>query len=178
MFFCELIDLAGDFGGLVNIGRVRGQIGSEPREQAESRFIAMAMDLCEYALGKGVTLILEPVNRYEIDFINSVEEGVGLLKKINAPNMKLMPDTFHMNIEDRFIGETLAAHISDIAYLHLADSNRLAPGQGPIDFRHLFQCLSAVQYPWLGLIGNTAQAGSYDGGPSGSGIFDPINKRI
>lgn len=74
--FKEIIDLAAEFGQMVNVGRVRGRIGSRPREEAERLFIEMARELCEYAGDKDVTLILEPVNRYEIDFVNSVEDCV------------------------------------------------------------------------------------------------------
>lgn len=148
--FKALIDLAADFGRMVNIGRVRGRIGSQGREEAERLFIEMARDLCSYAAPRNVTLVLEPVNRYELDFVNSVEEGVELMKKVDMPNMKLMPDTFHMNIEDRTIGGELARHISYVAYIHFADSNRLAPGQGHIDFNDIVRHLKRVKYDgWL-----------------------------
>ncbi|MHC4799012.1 MAG: TIM barrel protein [Planctomycetota bacterium] len=144
--FQGIIDLAADFGKLVNVGRVRGQIGTAPRAEAEARFIEMARELCDYAVGRGVTIILEPVNRYEIDFVNSVREGVELMKKVDRANMKLMPDVFHMNIEDATIGGELAKSIDYIAYLHLADSNRLAPGQGHTDFQDIFDHLKQANY--------------------------------
>ncbi|MPR31881.1 TIM barrel protein [Salmonirosea aquatica] len=144
--FKELIDLAENFGGLVNIGRVRGQIGEAPRAEAENLFIEMAQELCDYAAPRQVTLILEPVNRYEIDFVNNVEEGVGLMQKVNRFNMMLMPDVFHMNIEDRAIGPELARHIDHVRYIHLADSNRLAPGQGHLDFPAIFEALLEAEY--------------------------------
>lgn len=144
--FRELIDLAADFGKIVNIGRVRGQIGNRHKTEVEDMFTQVARELCQYAEPKGVTLILEPVNRYEIDFINSVEEGVALMKKINMPNMMLMPDTFHMNIEDKKMGSELAKNIAYIKYIHLADSNRLAPGQGHTNFREIFTHLLHAGY--------------------------------
>lgn len=144
--FKELIDLATDFGQLVNIGRVRGQIGRLPKTEAEQLFLEIARELCDYAHPKGITLILEPVNRYEIDFINTVEEGVELMKKVNRPNMKLMPDVFHMNIEDRTIGPELAKHIDFVKYIHFADSNRLAPGQGHLDFPKIMNSLFHAHY--------------------------------
>ena len=144
--FQDLIDLAADFSQMVNIGRVRGQIGTAPKEEAQQRFIEMARELCRYAEPKGVTLILEPVNRYEIDFINSVAEGVELMKKVDMPNMKLMPDVFHMNIEDVTIGAELARNIEYIGYIHFADSNRLAPGQGHTDFDDIMQHLKTAGY--------------------------------
>ena len=144
--FKEFIDLAEIFGKTVNIGRVRGQIGDRPRSHVEGLFVEISKELCEYALPKNVTLILEPVNRYEIDFINTVDEGVELLKKINMANMMLMPDVFHMNIEDKTIGSELSQNIQYIKYIHFADSNRLAPGQGHIDFKEIFNHLHLVGY--------------------------------
>lgn len=144
--FEQLIDLAADFGRMVNIGRVRGSIGTKSRQEADELFIDMAYALCSYAQPKGVTLVLEPVNRYEIDYINSVEEGAELLRKANISNLKLMPDVFHMNIEDARIGEALERYRDDIAYIHLADSNRHAPGDGHLDFDEIFTSLKRMDY--------------------------------
>lgn len=148
--FRELIDLAASFGQLVNIGRVRGLVGNRNRAAVDDMFVDVARELCDYAQPKGVTLILEPVNRYETDFINSVEEGVALMKKVHRPNMLLMPDVFHMNIEDKAIGSELIKHIDFVKYIHLADSNRLAPGQGHLNFSAIFNDLQQVMYDgWL-----------------------------
>jgi sugar phosphate isomerase/epimerase len=146
----DFINLASTHGKLVNIGRVRGNIESTNIEKFEERFIDLALELSEYAQAKDVTLILEPVNRYEINFINNLEEGVRLIKKINMPNMKLMPDVFHMNIEDATIGGELFKYKDYISYIHLADSNRLAPGWGHIDFEDIFGTLKLFNYSgWL-----------------------------
>lgn len=148
--FKDFIDLASNYGKLVNIGRVRGVINRDDKENSKNRFIDLARELCEYAQPKNVTLILEPVNRYEINFINNLEEGVELMKKVNMPNMKLMPDIFHMNIEDVTIGGELSKHIDQISYIHFADSNRLAPGWGHIDFIDIFEKLKQFNYSgWL-----------------------------
>jgi 5-keto-L-gluconate epimerase len=150
--FKGMIDLAADYSQMVNIGRIRGKIEDDGKEAAEQRFIETASELCDYANPLGVTLILEPVNRYEINFINSVEEGVDLLNKMNKTNLKLMPDVFHMNIEDRTIGGELAKYIEHIAYIHIADSNRLAPGQGHTDFQDIFLNLKQVKYRgWMSI---------------------------
>jgi sugar phosphate isomerase/epimerase len=150
--FKELIDLAGEIGQTVNIGRVRGNIGLRDKLEIEDLFVEVAEELCDYALPKQVNLILEPVNRYETDFINTVEEGVRLMKRIERPNMGLMPDVFHMNIEDREIGAELARHIDYIKYIHLADSNRLAPGQGHTDFKEIFAHLLQAGYNGWGSV--------------------------
>ncbi|GAB1484835.1 hypothetical protein MASR2M78_36530 [Treponema sp.] len=64
------------------------------------------------------------------------------MRKAAIPNLKLMPDVFHMNIEDAHIGKALERHIADVAYIHLADSNRHAPGDGHLDFEEIFEVLN------------------------------------
>ena len=148
--FKELIDLASEFCPMVNIGRIRGQIENDEVEAGEKRFMEIIRELCDYAALRNIYLVLEPVNRYEINFVNSVEEGVCLLKKVNHTNLKLMPDLFHMNIEDVKIGEELSRNIDYIKYVHIADSNRLAPGWGHTDFIDIFNHLRKVKYNgWL-----------------------------
>lgn len=149
--FKEIIDLAAELGTMVNIGRARGFVEEgESVLEAEARFINVARELAAYAEPKGVKLILEPVNRYEINFINSVEEGAALMRKVGAPNMALMPDLFHMNIEDRTLGGVLEEYAEHVAYVHFADSNRLAPGQGHTDFDAVFASFERMGYDgWI-----------------------------
>jgi len=151
--FKGLIDLAGTFGAMVNIGRVRGFIEEDERPAAAARrFIDVARELASYARLRGVRLVLEPVNRYEINFINSVEEAAALVEAVGAPNLALMPDLFHMNIEDVALGPVLEQHARLVSYIHLADSNRHAPGRGHTDFRAVLASLKRVGYDgWAGV---------------------------
>jgi sugar phosphate isomerase/epimerase len=116
------------------------------REFCEQLFFDMAGELCEYAGKKGVELILEPVNRYEIDFINNCDEGSALLDKARIPHLTMMPDVFHMNIEDDRIGDSLRRNARYVRYIHLADSNRHAPGDGHLDFVEVFDALKDIGY--------------------------------
>ena len=93
-----------------------------------------------------MTLVIEPVNRYEINFINSLEEAAALLDATGASNLALMGDVFHMNIEDRTIGGELERFGPRVAYIHLADSNRLAPGEGHLDFDGIFSSLRRIGF--------------------------------
>ncbi|MDY4610304.1 MAG: sugar phosphate isomerase/epimerase family protein [Sphaerochaetaceae bacterium] len=144
--FKGFIDLAADFGRLVNIGRVRGSLKGRDKAFCEQLFFDMAGELCVYAARKGVELILEPVNRYEIDFINNCDEGAALLDKAGIPNLTMMPDVFHMNIEDDRIGDSLRRNARYVRYIHLADSNRHAPGDGHLDFTDVFNALDDIGY--------------------------------
>lgn len=142
-----LIDLAAHFNAIVNIGRVRGPVfPDDPYEKAEARFLESLDEVAAYAAPKGVTVAVEPVNRYEINFINSVEEAYKIIGKLGRDNLKIQPDTFHMNIEDRCIEASLVACIDKIAYIHIADSNRWAPGMGHLNFPKLINVLESIGY--------------------------------
>lgn len=133
--FAGLIHLAKHFGQTINVGRARGFVGEgQSRAQAEALCVDCMRQVCDVAGPLGVTILIEPVNRYEINFVNTLDEGAALLVKVQCPNSGLMPDVFHMNIEEARMGEALARHRQHIRYIHLADSNRRAPGQGHINF--------------------------------------------
>lgn len=145
--FQELIDLAGEFGGIVNVGRTRGfEAPDQTREEIERMFIDTMQMLCHKAEQRQVQLLIEPVNRYEINFINSLDEGTSVLERVERQNCGLHADVFHMNIEDDRIGESLIRNGRWVKYVHLADSNRLAPGLGHLDFDEVFEALKTIRY--------------------------------
>lgn len=139
----ELVQMSGEYGKTLNLGRVRGSIFSD---KSEGYFIENAAILCEEAKKYDATIILEPVNRYEINFINNLDEGVSLIKKSGLENLKLMPDVFHMNIEDDCIYRSFERNKDYVHYVHLADSNRLAPGLGHLDFDKIFGILKSIEF--------------------------------
>jgi len=140
--FSGLITLAGDFGQIVNVGRTRGFIAEgQSVDEAEQLFIDTSRQICDIAGEHGVTIIIEPVNRYEINFVNNLDQGAELLAKVGRDNLGLMPDVFHMNIEDAHIGASLTKHADLVKYIHFADSNRWAPGWGHLDFDDVFEGL-------------------------------------
>ncbi len=142
-----LVDQAQRFRSMVNIGRVRGPLEpGKPRGEAEDRFLEAMNEVAHYAEPKGVDIALEPVNRYEINFINRVEEAVEMIDRLGLPNVKVMPDVFHMNIEEPSIEGTLAAYKDYIGYIHFADSNRFAPGMGHLNFPNIIAVLKAIGY--------------------------------
>lgn len=148
--FRELIDVAAEHGQLINIGRSRGEKGALSLEDAAEKLKTTLLPLLEYGEKKGVSFVLEPVNRYEVDWIRSVPEGARVADLIGAENLGLMPDVFHMNIEDAGIAKTLLEYRQYVRYVHLADSNRHAPGQGHLPFAEIFAALREMQYDrWL-----------------------------
>ena len=132
----------------MNIGRVRGPIeAGDSRETAEARFLDGIRECADHADPLGISIVLEPVNRYELNYINSVlPDGIEIIARIDRPNVRLMPDVFHMNIEDASIAGSLDAAAGLVGYVHLADSNRWAPGQGHTDFPAILAALARIQY--------------------------------
>ena len=137
------VDFAAELGAKVILGGIRGRFtvfGAEQDSLRKSAVGAIA-DCVAYASKKGVNLLLEPVNRYETNWINSVNDGMQVIEEIGDPCLQLLPDTFHMNIEARDMLISLSAVSKHIGYMHFSDSNRLAPGQGHINFPAVLKTL-------------------------------------
>ena len=94
----------------------------------------------------GVRYALEPLNRYETDLIHTVADGLALIERVGAPNFGLLLDTFHMNIEEPSIDESIREAGSRIFHFHVADSNRWHPGAGHLDFAAILDTLFATGY--------------------------------
>ncbi len=99
-----------------------------------------------YAQPKGVTFAIEAINRYETNFMNTLEEAVNFTKLVDLPNVRTMADTYHLNIEEKDPAETIRKYGHTLANLHLADSNRQAPGDGHFDFASVAQALREVGF--------------------------------
>jgi 5-keto-L-gluconate epimerase len=143
----DMIRLAAEFGAGVNTGRVRGIVHEgESVETATARYLDCIWRCADVAEPLGVQLLVEPVNRYEVNFINNCAEGLEVVRRAGRPCVKLMPDLFHMNIEDASFRLAFEAVQDYIGYVHVADSNRLAPGLGHMPFDEVFQILSDIRY--------------------------------
>jgi len=124
------------FNAPVIIGLIRGKIEeSVVREKAEEWTIDCLKKCTEFAKEQNVRLTLEPANRYESNFINTLNEGIEFIKRVGASNLGLLADTFHMNIEEISIYDSIIQAKDYITHVHFADSNRSAPGCGHIDFK-------------------------------------------
>jgi len=97
----------------------------------------------------GITMSLEVVNRFETLVLNTAEEAVQFCRDVDNPNVKILLDTFHMNIEEDNIGDAIRTAGSLLGHLHVGEGNRKLPGQGSL--------------PW-GEIGTALREIGYDGG--------------
>ena len=151
--FKGIIDLAAEFDADINVSRVRGYIHDEDTyEEGIKKLTGCLEKLCQYAAKFGLNLLLEQMNRYETNYLNSAAEVGEYIKKTGIPNLKIHADTFHMNIEDVNVCQTLTKYGKLLGYIHFSDSNRLAPGQGHVDFPAVINTLKETHYPgWIGI---------------------------
>ena len=147
----DMVRLAAEFGAMVNTGRVRGMVHpGESAETARRRYLDCIQRCADVAEPLGVELIVEPVNRYEVNFVNNCAEGLEIVRESGRRCIRLMPDLFHMNIEDASFRDALTAAREFIGYVHVADSNRLAPGWGHMPFDEIFGILENIGYDgWI-----------------------------
>ena len=138
----EFIDTAKRLNCLVILGCIRGNIPTpEEYDTILARLSGTMTELDAYACASGVEMVFEPINRYENNYLCSTYETGRFLHDNNLKNIKMMIDTFHMNIEERDLKQAIIDNINDIRYAHFADSNRLFPGQGHIDFPMIYETL-------------------------------------
>lgn len=145
---CEHIELARFLGSMPIIGSIKGTLGHDPQTRpARQGFVVDCLQECAAAAAEaGVVLLVEAINRYETDYINTVDEALGLLHDIGSPNLKLLVDTFHMNIEEADLAASVRRAGLRIGHVHLADSNRQVPGHGHLDLWSVLQALRDVHY--------------------------------
>ncbi len=139
------VKLAATLEAKVIIGLVRGFSHKNIEKSITEKWLIEALRECalENSL---VKLAIEPINRYETDIINTVESGLELIEKVECENVGLLLDTFHMNIEEPSICESIKLCKERLFHFHIADSNRWHPGAGHIDFKEILEVLDQVGY--------------------------------
>lgn len=144
----SLIDMAVRLGAMgVNIGRFRGTRTMGDLWQASTGWMQDAFKAGgDYAADKGVKIYVEPYNRYETNFINTVEQGADYVREMKHPGIALMIDTCWMNSEDASLPGAVYKGGDLIEYVHIADSNRCYPGAGHIHFGDIIRALRHIEY--------------------------------
>ncbi len=103
-------------------------------------------EVADYALEAGVTVGLEPVNRYETYLVNTCEQALRLRDMIGRPNVRLHLDTYHMNIEEKSFYEATKLAGNALVHYHLCENDRGIPGTGLVDWDGIFRALAEIGY--------------------------------
>jgi D-psicose/D-tagatose/L-ribulose 3-epimerase len=153
MAYCKaLVDQAAIMGCPRLIGPIYSVVGKadavEP-EQQKKEFALVVKNLkvlAAYAAAKGITLCIEPLNRFETDFLNTTDKGLALIKAVGAKNVVLHLDTFHMNIEEKNQAEAILKAGKHLGHFHACGSDRGTPGGDHIDWKPIVAALKKINY--------------------------------
>jgi sugar phosphate isomerase/epimerase len=137
---CVVVPIWGRTRHLPNIGTGRA------RDADELIFVEGMRALASRAERAGARLYVEPINRYQNDLCVTVADALRLRARIGSAAVFVMGDVFHMNIEEADLGAALESAGEWLAYVHLADSQRLEPGRGHLDLVPVFAALKRVGY--------------------------------
>ncbi|MFO7945804.1 MAG: sugar phosphate isomerase/epimerase family protein [Armatimonadota bacterium] len=108
--------------------------------------VAELSDLADHAQEVGADIIIEPLNRYEMWWPNTLQDGVEICEAVGKDGVSIMADFFHMNIEEAHISESIRSAGGYIKNVHLADSQRKIPGFGHTDFGPGLKALDEIGY--------------------------------
>lgn len=100
----------------------------------------------EYAKEIGIKIALEPVNRYETHFINTVAAGKRLVQEVNSEYVGLLLDTYHMNIEEKDLPSAIRQAGKHLLHVHACEHDRGIPGSGHTDWKGIFRALKDIRY--------------------------------
>jgi D-psicose/D-tagatose/L-ribulose 3-epimerase len=124
-----------------------GWRSGRPPEETELANIAKALKpIARRAAEYGMTIGIEPCNRYETHLLNTAAQSLAMLDRIGEPNVTIHLDTYHMNIEEKGIGHGIALAGAKSRYIHLSESDRGVPGTGTLDWDETFRALAATGF--------------------------------
>jgi len=141
------IDLSAELRANIVLGLERGDLmGNEKISSYQERFAESLIELSEYADSRRVEIVMEPIHRFLVKTFNRVEQCLEFFEKYNLDSVKILLDTFHMNIEERSIEKAIQLAGKRIAHVHAVDNNRGAPGDGHLDFFSIITALHDAGY--------------------------------
>lgn len=144
----SMIDKVAGYGPEIIIGSVKGRLSADPagREKAYSRLVLSLGRLARYAGEKGCRLAVEAINSTESDNINTTDELIRLIDDVGSAFVRAHLDSYHMLAEKEDIARSVKRAGARIGHVHLADSKRMAPGLGTINFKEFLEELKHIGY--------------------------------
>jgi 5-keto-L-gluconate epimerase len=139
------VRLAAHLKAIVIIGLIRGKREQSVGAGQAENWLLQGLRECA-GEDPTVRLALEPINRYETNLLNTVDESLRFIRRLGADNVGLLLDTFHMNIEEPSLLSSIESAADRVLHVHVADSNRWYPGAGHIDFAGVLTRLDRLGY--------------------------------
>jgi D-psicose/D-tagatose/L-ribulose 3-epimerase len=147
-----MIDAAAELDAGPVIGPMYSAVGKARLEDPDDRekewqlAVSGLKEMCEYAAERGVRLAFEPLNRFETDMVNVVEQGLKLIADVGEPNLGLHLDTFHMHLEEKDSAAAIHSAGDRIFHIHACENDRGVPGTGQVNWEGIFKALEEINY--------------------------------
>ncbi len=148
----KVIDMMEPLGSHALIGPMYsavGRAGAVPPAEYKQQWKTVVKNLkvvCKYAEKKGKQICMEPLNRFETDFINTCDQALKMVKDVGSPALKLHLDTFHMNIEEKNQAAAIKKAGKLLGHFHACGSDRGTPGGDHIDWPGIAKALKQIKY--------------------------------
>jgi len=126
-----------------------GRADAVPPDEYKKQWATVVKNLqklCRHAEKRGKLVCLEPLNRFETDFINTCDQGLKMIKAVGNPALKLHLDTFHMNIEEKDQAAAIRKAGKLLGHFHACGSDRGTPGNDHIDWKPIAKALKDIRY--------------------------------
>ncbi|RAJ24575.1 sugar phosphate isomerase/epimerase family protein [Pedobacter cryoconitis] len=144
------LDKAAELESAILAGVLHSGIGvfsGAVKTTQENEILVQVLAVCaDYASRLGITMCLEPVNRYESYVCTCAADVLDLIEQVGSPALALHLDTFHMNIEEDNFRDPVLNSGSHLKHLHITESNRGMPGEGNVNWDDLFAALAKINY--------------------------------
>lgn len=145
----DVAAVAAEVGARLVAGPLYTPVGYRPgrRSDAEWRRVIDGYQALVPALAaNGVTIAIEPLNRFETHFLNTAADAVRLCAAIDHPNVGILFDTFHANIEEKDVAAGVRTAAPHLRHVHLSENDRGTPGTGHVPWRDVFTALREIGY--------------------------------
>ncbi|MBL4605940.1 MAG: sugar phosphate isomerase/epimerase [Flavobacteriaceae bacterium] len=156
------VDVAYASGSKILCGPLHSAIGlasaTGPTSDELKYCSEVLTQVADHAKEADITLALEYLNRFECYILTCATDLVSFVKEVNHPNLKLMYDTFHANIEEKNIEQAIRESAELCVHFHIAENDRSTPGQGGVDWKTTFKTLKDVNYDGMMTIEAFGQA--------------------
>lgn len=148
------IEMTATLGGEMLCGPYHSPLavfsGAGPTEDEKSRAVDVLRKSAEEAKKAGTKLAIEYLNRFECYFLTTAAQARELVQRVNHPHFKTMYDTFHANIEEKNISQTIKSFADSFIHVHISENDRGTPGTGHVQWDETFKALREVKYDgWL-----------------------------